>query len=101
MKVRLTFKAYVDALREYSNFALDISTILRPFGILEMSEPASDLMIGHLLDAMQEEFDEDESVDALDVASVALSLGYDAAEGFLDRGPLIIWQALEASRFTT
>lgn len=95
MKVRLTFKEYVDALREYSNLPLNINLLGKPFDISEASEASSDLMIGHLLDAMQEEYEEDDLVDALDAAAVALSLGYDAAEDFLQRGPFLIWQALQ------
>lgn len=93
MKVSLTFKDYVTGLREYSNFPLDIGMLVRPFGLIDGSRPSHDLLVGHLLDAMGEEFEMDDEIDALDPAIVALSLGYEPAAAFLDRGPLLICQA--------
>ena len=98
MKVCLTFKDYITHLREYSNFPLDISLLVKPFGIIDDGPKSDCLLVGHLLDAMSEEFDLDDLIDPLDAASVALSLGYESADAFLERGPLILCQGMSGTQ---
>lgn len=76
MKLTIQFKDYLQALKAQSNQVLSVHALLSPFGIMDAPRAADDfLLIGHALDAMAEEFLEQESVDPLDVLRVVDDLG--------------------------
>jgi hypothetical protein len=92
MNFSLTFKKYLAALGESANEPLSLELMLRPFQLSVSSVPAADLLMGHLLDALQEEFEDDRKIDSMDVAAVAYDLGYDGAGIFLDEAPNLLFQ---------
>lgn len=76
MKMTLQFKDYLNALGAQSNEPLSIASALKPFGIKDAPEALDDgLLVGHLLDALSEEFLEPEALDAGDVIRVMEDLG--------------------------
>lgn len=76
MKLTIQFKDYLQALKDQSNRSLSINAMLEPFGIKDAPLTPDDfLLVGHALDALAEEFLEQEVVDALDVLRVVDDLG--------------------------
>ena len=74
---------------------MSLQLILSPFDIDKIQEdPCTFLVLGHLLEAILEEFEENAFVDPLDIATTAFGLGFSPAEKFLDEGPDLLFQMM-------
>jgi hypothetical protein len=97
MKLSMRFKEYVDLMKNQSNMSLTVNRLTIPFGVAADVSQSEDLLIGHILDAMGEEFDPDDSVDFMDVAAFAYELGHDPAGNFLEEAPYIAYRMANES----
>lgn len=76
MKLTIQFKDYLQAQKSLSNSPVSIQKMLRPFGVTDAPTTVDEsLLVGHILDALSEEFLEPETIDALDVLRVLDDLG--------------------------
>ncbi|MFK7825649.1 MAG: hypothetical protein AB8G05_15970 [Oligoflexales bacterium] len=94
MVLKIRKVRYFRLLREYSNEALSMSIILKPFGFRSTAGECDFLLVGHFLDFLEESSSQLAHLDPMDVASVAWELGYDGAEAFLDDGANMIYNDL-------
>ena len=78
MKLTILFKEYLYQLLPCSNHPASVRLLLGPFEILDAPKALDPhLLVGHVLDALAEEFLEAESMDVLDVLRVMEDLGSD------------------------
>ncbi len=94
MKVFLRFKDYLRMLAQFSNEPLSMRRLLEPFALEGDKEVSQDLMVGHVLDSLANEFKEQANIDCLDVAISASELGFTPAEEFLEAGPRLMANAI-------
>ena len=73
---------------------MSLARLLAPFDIAADSTPDESLIMGHVIEALAEEFLELETIDCMDVATAAYELGHDPAGHFLDQAPMMIVQYL-------
>lgn len=74
---------YIAELRAASNQPLSLDILLGPFGLTIDNEPDDSLLIGHLLDEIQDSVSEDGQVGVLDICTLALDLGHERAKTVL------------------
>jgi hypothetical protein len=98
VKLEIQFKDFIRALKPFSNDALQLDKILRPFGISSLAYRSNDILIGHLLDYMEAEYAFEDPIDAIDVAVAAMDLGHEEAELFLDEAPFLLTQMVHGLR---
>jgi hypothetical protein len=76
MKFNMRFKDYLLEIGSISNIPATPYRLLAPFGIQAAPNMESgDLLVGHVLDAMAEEFLGGETIDATDILRVYEDLG--------------------------
>lgn len=76
MNLRLDYADYVDALRGLENKPASMNQLLSPFGILGApSQEDEFLLVGHVLDAIQEAGYDQGFVGADTIVELALDLG--------------------------
>ena len=99
MQLFLTFSEYVESVQALSNETFDLGRALAPFGLRTAEVKSGDLLFGHVLDALAEEFRGNDRIDCLDIATSAAELGCQASELFLETGPLKIASHFGADSF--
>lgn len=92
MKMEIKFKDYLLDLQEQSNKPFNLNNALKPFGISGNDVFSSDLLFGHLLDGLKQEFDMEQFIDPIDIATIAYELGYEEANAFLTDAPWLLIQ---------
>lgn len=92
MNFSLTFKSYLGELENFANEPLSLELMMLPFKLSVSAIPSGDLLMGHFLDALFEEYEQNQKLDPMDVAALAYDLGYDSAGIFLDEAPNLIFQ---------
>ena len=90
MKLSMTVREYLISMTPQANKPLSLSGVLMPFRIAGDEKPSPDLLHGHLLDALIEQFTPADRVDAMDIATVAYELGLEVAGDFLELAPLLL-----------
>lgn len=93
MRLSLRLREYTDAFIGTEHAPVSMELILEPFGFFYHGDPDSSLLVGIFLQALSLEFEESEWLDPIDVAAAAVSLGYEAALGFMDEAPWLMTQA--------
>ena len=97
MHLQLSAKEYVARCQARSNHLLSLENMLEPFCIgPPKGARSSFLFLGHLLEQLQSLNSPDDYIDPLDVATLALELGFDQAESFLRDGPELMVRMLMA-----
>ena len=88
MHLEMSVKKYVEGCEAKSNQPLSLENMLEPFCLSPRKDSQSSyLLVGHLLEQILSLHSENSRLDPLDVASMALELGFDCAESFLREGP--------------
>lgn len=95
MLIDLPFAVYKANLDQNINDVLDLEIIARPFNLPFSRKSSSFLLVGHLLDELNEQYSCEEFIDIMDVATVAYELGFDDAAIILDQGPQVIYQMIK------
>ena len=92
---------YLDALKGKEKAPICLSLILKPFGFFYKSEPDPNLLTGLFLSCLTSEYNKEEWVDPIDIASMALTLGYEQAGYFLKEAPFLVGQAAKRGHIST
>ena len=90
MKLTMKFYEFCNLVKDYMNEPLSLEVLTMPFGILSSDQLSDDLLVGYVVDGMQEEFRADDVIDVLDVMRVAYDLGDENAGDFLDEAPTLL-----------
>ncbi len=90
--VIMRLKHYIAALRNKSHSQVNLATLLEPFRLSASTEESSFLLVGHILDDMEDQLELNDVIDPLDVAYFAWELGYEPAKEFLKNGPALLFQ---------
>jgi hypothetical protein len=95
MDFRIPLNHYSRLLAGQSNNSLSLDVMFRPFGLDFSALCSTTLLVGHVLDALHENFPPNHPLDALDVASTCWELGHEDAGIFLDVGPDLVFSKLK------
>ncbi|MCX6124446.1 MAG: hypothetical protein NTV34_06810 [Proteobacteria bacterium] len=80
MKLNMLFKDYFYQMGAASNEPLSVQSVLKPFGVADAPTGLDPhLLVGHVMDALAEEFLETEIVDPSDILRVLEELGADVS----------------------
>ena len=91
---------YLNAMKGMELSPLSLNLLLSPFGLSYQADPDDGLLVGWVLEQLAAEFQPEDHVDPMDIAAVALSLGYEPADRFLTDAPwLMISEATQRQRF--
>jgi hypothetical protein len=88
----MRFKDYKEQLKADLNTPASLQRLAEPFGVQWREFEDPHLLIGHVLDAMSDEFQDHELVDALDIATLAWEMGCHDAGRFLDEAPNMLYR---------
>jgi hypothetical protein len=92
VKLEMLYRDYSAALAEHSNKPLLLDIVLHPFGMSHWGSDSSNLLIGHLMDALAEQYQDFNKIDPLTITEMAADLGHREAFVFLDRVPMLMLQ---------
>ena len=93
---------YLAAIKGKEEAPLSLDVLLSPFGLAYQADPDEGLIVGWVLEQLVVEFKEDDHIDPMDVAAIALSLGYEPADRFLSDAPwLMLCAATQEQRYLT
>ena len=89
MKSTLPLKDYVNSLSGNEHTPVSMEELLRPFepDTATKGNPDEALVMGNIIESLQNEFTTEDMIDPIDVAATAYSLGYEEAAYFLDDTP--------------
>lgn len=90
----MKFEKYQRLLLDRYNDEALISTLTSPFGFEWSHFGESDLLVGHILEALSVEVKKNDIIDCFDVAAVAYELGCAEAGRFLDHAPEMIFNEM-------
>ena len=81
MKLNMLFKDYFYQMGSAANEPLSVQGVLKPFGVADApTESDPHLLVGHVLDALTDEFLETEIIDPVDILRVLEDLGADVSK---------------------
>ena len=96
----ISLRQYLDAMTGSEETPLSLNVLLAPFGLAYQADPDKGLLVGWVLEELVVEFGMHDHIDPMDVAAVALSLGYDPADRFLTDAPwLMLNEATQRQRY--
>jgi hypothetical protein len=82
MATQISVSEYCQSLTHQVHEVISLPILLKPFKLFYPGPDCDDILVGCFLEYLMEQHLD--SIDPMDVASLALSLGYDEAETFLD-----------------
>lgn len=94
MRLAMKLEDYLDAFLGSEQVPVSLGLILQPFGFFYTSDPDASLLTGLFLMSLTSEYQKDDWIDPVDIASSALSLGYEPAHYFLEEAPWLMRQAI-------
>lgn len=92
VKLKLKLKDYIRQMSPFASDPLSLDKLLIPFGIYILTPESEDLLIGFVLDFLQEEKSGQDFIDPADVLDLAKEIGASGIDEFVDNFPAIIYQ---------
>ena len=89
----MRLKDYLHANLGKESLPVSMQELLNPFGFQYKGDRDDKLNMGLVLENLETEFNRNDWIDPIDVATSALTLGYNDADPFLDEAPWLIVQA--------
>ncbi len=96
MRLEMTVNQYLQELKGTENAPMDLQTALAPFKISAPAGASHSLLMGHLFDAMREDFAGEAVIDIMDTLQIACELGHPPADEFIELAPYVIFSSLRS-----
>ncbi len=75
---------YFAALKTFSNHPFNLGLMLKPFGISMLCESSNGLLVGHILEELEDLKRQDDIIEIFDVIDAAAGLGDEDSENMLE-----------------
>lgn len=99
MLINIKVKDYNAQLNPMANIPLSFDRVLFPFKMSFQNIECEDLLIGHLLEILNEEKKPSDTITFFEIIELLSELGLDCADEFLNQSPETYYQMFQTSLF--